>query len=108
MTETTAMMVRTPMMMPRRVKKVRILLDQRDPMAIVKDSPMLIFAMSVPKVDYCTGIDTQMRKKGFPDQRLSIPAIILDMAVVCKQNEVRSSVWNLAIPAKELVLPCLS
>jgi hypothetical protein len=38
MTETTAMMVRTPMMMPRSVRKVLSLLTRREAMAIEKDS----------------------------------------------------------------------
>ena len=90
MTETTAMMVRTPMMMPRRVKKVRILLDHNDPMAMLKDSPTLILAIFVPKVKYCTGIDTQLRKKGFPPGPAARPAKNLDKPGVCKQNEGRS------------------
>src|SRR4030042_6749608 len=52
MTETTAMMVRTPMMMPSRVRKVRSLLDRRETTAIVKDSLICSFAM-VLKL-YCT------------------------------------------------------
>src|SRR4030042_1202343 len=52
MTETTAMMVRTPMMMPSRVRKVRSLLDRRETTAIVKDS--LICSLAMVLKLYCT------------------------------------------------------
>jgi hypothetical protein len=37
--ETTVMMVRTPMMIPSRVRKVLSLFDQKELMAIATDSP---------------------------------------------------------------------
>jgi pseudouridine synthase len=52
MTETTAMMVRTPMMMPSRVRKVRSLLDRRETTAMVKDS--LICSLAMTFEFYCT------------------------------------------------------
>jgi hypothetical protein len=59
---------------------------------------MLILAISVPKVKYCTGIDTQLRKKGFPQggpaAGRGFGAKNLDMAGVCQQNED----WSRAKP----------
>src|SRR5512138_2453294 len=47
MTETTAMIVRTPMMMPSRVRKVRSLLARSETQAIVNDSPACKLAMAI-------------------------------------------------------------
>ncbi len=45
MIETTAIMVRTPMMMPNKVRNVLNLFDQRELMAIETDSLKLILAI---------------------------------------------------------------
>jgi hypothetical protein len=48
MTDTTAMIVKTPMMIPRRVRRVLSLLAHRELMAMAMDSPMFIFAIVDP------------------------------------------------------------
>jgi len=45
MIETTAMMVRTPMMRPNNVRNVLNLFDQRDPMAMDTDSEKFTLAI---------------------------------------------------------------
>jgi len=45
MMDTTAMMVRTPMMIPSKVRNVRSLLDQREFMAMATDSLTLILVI---------------------------------------------------------------
>lgn len=50
MMETTAMMVRTPMMMPNNVRNVLNLFDQRDPMAMDTDSEKLTLAIVLSNI----------------------------------------------------------